>query len=93
VTEHLKDRFRIVLGRFLQRRAERHFQDMVDLIKNFDKDDAKQGKLKQKTDIRKGKLNTDINDLGLDIIEEQDDLEESRNSWRGNALFGSECRN
>jgi len=31
----------------------------------------KNGKTKQKTDIRKGKLNTDINDLDLDVIEEQ----------------------
>ena len=38
----------------------------------------KNGKTKQKTDIRKGKLNTDINDLDLDVIEEQQDLEESQ---------------
>jgi len=42
-TEHLKDRFRILLGRFLQKRAEKQFQDMMDLIKNFDADQEQPG--------------------------------------------------
>ena len=35
-TEHLKDKFRIILGRFLSRRAQREFEQMEELIKNFD---------------------------------------------------------
>ena len=35
-TEHLKDRFRILLGRFLQRKARREFDEMEALIKTFD---------------------------------------------------------
>jgi hypothetical protein len=46
------------------------------LILNFDKDDQKS---KNKTDIKKGKVNTDMNQFDLAVIEEQDDLEESNN--------------
>ena len=79
-TDHLKDKFKILLGRWLTKRSERQFAEMMAMINNYDKneEDPKNGKPKQKTDVRKGKLNTDINDLDLDVIEEQQDLEESQ---------------
>lgn len=73
-TENLKDRFRIVVSKFLQKRAERQFEDIKNLILNFDKDEPKKTK---KTDIKKGQVNTDVNNFDLAVIEEQDDLDES----------------
>lgn len=75
-TENLKDRFRILVSKFLQKRAERQFEDIKNLILNFDKDEKKKAK---KTDIKKGKVNTDVNNFDLAVIEEQDDLDESNN--------------
>lgn len=53
---------------------------MMAMIENYDinEDKTSTGKRKQKTDVRKGKLNTDMNDLNLDIVHEEDDLEESQ---------------
>ena len=68
-TEDLKDRFKIIVGKFLRKRAEKQFEDMKNMILNFDKEDKKAGKSKQKTMM--------VNQLNLDLIEEEDDLEES----------------
>ena len=79
-TEHLKDKFRIVLGRWLRKRSERMFNEMKDLIMNFDQNGITPKQF-EKTDIKKGKVNTDIKNLNLDIVFEEDtteDLEESK---------------
>ena len=38
-TEELKDRFKILLSKFLRKRAEKQFDDIKNLILNFDKED------------------------------------------------------
>ena len=68
-TEELKDRFKILLSKFLRKRAEKQFDDIKNLILNFDKEDQK--KPKQKSMV--------VNELNLDVIVEQDDLDESTN--------------
>lgn len=70
VTEQLKDRFRIVLGRFLQKKAERDFEEMAKLIETFDLGTYEKIKsMKSKsTNIKKGQVNLDINDFKLDVI-------------------------
>ena len=97
VTDQLKDRFRRILSRFLAKRAEKQFEDLKDMILNFDKGEQSPAsgltsqellklakadeKKNQKTDIRKGKVNTDINNFNLDVVEEEsqnEDLDESR---------------
>ena len=92
MTEQLKDRFKIILGKFLQKRAEKQFADIQDMILNFDNDSstkitssafekmAKNLKKQQKTDVTKGIVNSDINNLNLEVVAEEsmiDDLEES----------------
>jgi len=92
VTDQLKDRFKIILGKFLQKRAEKQFSDIQDMILNFDNDSttkitssefekmAKNLKKQQKTDVTKGIVNSDINNLNLEVVAEEsmiDDLEES----------------
>lgn len=92
MTDQLKDRFKIILGKFLQKRAEKQFADIQDMILNFDNDSAtkitssefekmaKNLKKQQKTDVTKGIVNSDINNLNLEVVAEEsmmDDLEES----------------
>lgn len=92
MTDQLKDRFKIVLGKFLQKRAEKQFAEIQDMILNFDNDSttkitssefekmAKNLKKQQKTDVKKGIVNSDINNLNLEVVAEEsmlDDLEES----------------
>lgn len=92
MTDQLKDRFKIILGKFLQKRAEKQFSDIQDMILNFDNDSttkitssefekmAKNLKKQQKTDVTKGIVNSDINNLNLEVVAEEsmiDDLEES----------------
>lgn len=40
-TNHLKDRFRILLGRFLAKKAQRQFDELTRMIMDFDKNDPK----------------------------------------------------
>ena len=71
VTEHLKDRFRIILGRFLSRRAQREFEQMEQLIKNFDLGslDPKDSKQSKIGNLNKSNINkVDINNFKLDVI-------------------------
>jgi hypothetical protein len=85
------------LSRFLAKRAEKQFEDLKNMILNFDKGEESPAsgltsqellklakaddKKNQKTDIRKGKVNTDMNNFNLDVVEEEsqnEDLDESR---------------
>ena len=75
-TDQLKDRFKIILGRFLQKRADKEFEDMKNMIMNFDKEQKHQfpDKSKSVTDIKKGKVNVDINNFDLDVVMEQEEM-------------------
>lgn len=66
-TNELKDKFRILLGRWLAKRAEKQFSDLTEMILTYDNNDPKPKRF-AKTDIKKGKVNTDINNLNLDIV-------------------------
>jgi len=90
-TDHLKDKFRIILGRFLRKRADKQFEEMRELIETFDLEadlsscltggDA-QPKIGGKLMKSKKNVKTDLASFGLQIIQENanEDLEESRNT-------------
>jgi len=84
VTEHLKDRFRILLGVWMRKRSEKEFEEMRKLIENFDFGEVGVGEARnpkrKKTDIAKGEVNLDLNAFNLDVIQEQthDELEDSK---------------
>lgn len=72
VTEHLKDKFRIILGRFLARKAQREFKEMEELIKNLDlgKLDVDKSKSSKLSNFNKSQVKVDINNFKLDVIQE-----------------------
>ena len=70
-TEHLKDKFRIILGRFLQKKANREFEEMEQLIKSLDLGTYEKQNKKQLVGNFKSKaVDVDINNFKLDIIQE-----------------------
>ena len=96
-TENIKDKLRIVLGKFLQKRAEKQFEEMKSLIMEFDIGDpnsASQFLASSAPVVKKEKDKAmDLKGFNLDVIEEQDDLEESHTnlpSMKNLAVFNSD---
>ena len=96
-TENIKDKLRIVLGKFLQKRAEKQFDEMKTLIMGFDAgENTGMQFLASSAPLEEEKAREKVMDLkgfDLDVIEEQDDLEESHpnlNSVRNLPVFNSD---